>query len=180
MHATRRAAHGSMRFPSVERFHQYCVSKRRAYLRQLFDKRSTRGFFDLWKGEYDFALSRFEIAGLRVEQAAQHGREIHWLLMQDLHQVVRSVVPDFPPAPPSVVAALATALHQTRAARSMLIAGEAGTGKEQLAALLHVLAGRPGALVRLAAAELHGKAGTPTRQMMPERGSVFIGDLEQL
>ena len=62
----------------------------------------------------------------------------------------------------------------------MLIAGAAGVGKEQLAILLHVLAGRPGALVRLAAGEIGRTGGPPTRQMLPERGSVFIRDLESI
>ena len=174
------AASVAMRFPSVERFHQYCTSKRRAYLRQFFERRSARGFIDLWRSEYEFAQSRFEIDVMAAEGTALLGRDIRWLLLQDLHQVVRGVVPDFPPAPPSVIAVLASALQQTRLARSMLISGERGTGKEQLAVMLHVLAGRPGALVRLAAAELGRTQSTPTRQMMPERGSVFIGDLEQL
>ena len=169
-----------MRFPSEQRFLKYCVSKRRTYLKQLFERRQVRGFFDLWQAELRLAQSRFEIDGLPSEHTARLGVQMRWLLLQDLHQVVRTVVPDFPPAPPSVLAALPGALHQVRVARSMLIAGERGVGKEQLAILLHVLAGRPGALVRLASAELGGPGAPPTRQLMPERGTVFIGQLEQI
>jgi len=169
-----------MRFPSEQRFLKYCVSKRRTYLKQLFERRQVRSFFDLWQGELRLAQSPFEIDGLASEHAARLGVQMRWLLLQDLHQVVRMVVPDFPPAPPSVLAALPGALHQVRVARSMLIAGERGVGKEQLAILLHVLAGRPGALVRLASAELDGPGAPPTRQLMPERGTVFIGQLEQI
>ena len=169
-----------MRFPSEQRFLKYCVSKRRTYLKQLFERRQVRAFFDLWQAELRLAQSRFEIDGLPSEQTAGLGVQMRWLLLQDLHQVVRTVVPDFPPAPPSVLAALPGALHQVRVARSMLIAGERGVGKEQLAILLHVLAGRPGALVRLASAELGGPGAPPTRQLMPERGTVFIGQLEQI
>jgi Sigma-54 interaction domain len=169
-----------MRFPSQERFLQYCVSKRRTYLRVLFERRNPRGFFELWKGEFDFSRSRFEVDGVRGTEASALGRELRWLLLQDLHQVVRSVVPDLSPVPPNVIEALPGAMHQVRIARSMMIAGGEGAGKEQLAILLHVLAGRPGALVRVAAAELGSAGGTPTRQLMPERGSVFISDFEQV
>lgn len=169
-----------MRFPSEQRFLKYCVSKRRTYLKQLFERRQVRGFFDLWQAELRLTQSRFEVDGLSSEQTARLGAQLRWLLLQDLHQVVRMVVPDFPPAPPSVLAALPGALHQVRVARSMLIAGERGVGKEQLAILLHVLAGRPGALVRLASAELGRPGSSPTRQLMPERGTVFIGQLEQI
>lgn len=169
-----------MRFPSEQRFLKYCVSKRRTYLKQLFERRQVRGFFDLWQAELRLTQSRFEVDGLSNEQTARLGAQLRWLLLQDLHQVVRMVVPDFPPAPPSVLAALPGALHQVRVARSMLIAGERGVGKEQLAILLHVLAGRPGALVRLASAELGRPGSSPTRQLMPERGTVFIGQLEQI
>jgi hypothetical protein len=169
-----------MRFPSEQRFLKYCVSKRRTYLKQLFERRQVRAFFDLWQAELRVAQSPFEVDGLPREQTAHLGVQMRWLLLQDLHQVVRMVAPDFPPAPPSVLAALPGALHQVRVARSMLIAGERGVGKEQLAILLHVLAGRPGALVRLASAELGGPGSTPTRQLMPERGTVFIGQLEQI
>ncbi|MBY0274011.1 hypothetical protein K2Z84_01625 [Candidatus Binatia bacterium] len=169
-----------MRFPSEQRFLKYCVSKRRTYLKQLFERRQVRSFFDLWQAELRLAQSPFEIDGLPSEQTARLGIQMRWLLLQDLHQVVRMVVPDFPPAPPSVLAALPGALHQVRVARSMLIAGERGVGKEQLAILLHVLAGRPGALVRLASAELGGPGAPPTRQLMPERGTVFVGQLEQI
>jgi hypothetical protein len=149
-----------MRFASQERFLQYCVSKRRTYLRVLFERRNPRGFFELWKSELDFSRSRFEVDAAPGARPAALGRQLRWLLLQDLHQVVRSVVPDFPPAPPTVIEALPGAMHQVRVARSMLIAGESGVGKEQLAILLHVLAGRPGALVRVAASEL-GSAGGP-------------------
>lgn len=169
-----------MRFPSEQRFLKYCVSKRRTYLKQLFERRQVRSFFDLWQAELRLSQSPFEIDGLPSEQTARLGVQMRWLLLQDLHQVVRMVVPDFPPAPPSVLAALPGGLHQVRVARSMLIAGERGVGKEQLAILLHVLAGRPGALVRLASAELGGPGAPPTRQLMPERGTVFIGQLEQI
>lgn len=169
-----------MRFPSEQRFLKYCVSKRRTYLKQLFERRQVRGFFDLWQAELRLAQSRFEIDGLTNQQTARVGTQLRWLLLQDLHQVVRMVVPDFPPAPASVLGALPGALHQVRVARSMLIAGEAGVGKEQLAILLHVLAGRPGALVRLASAELGRGGSSATRQLMPERGTVFIGQLEQI
>lgn len=169
-----------MRFPSEQRFLKYCVSKRRTYLKQLFERRQVRAFFDLWQAELRLSQSPFEIDGLPSEQTARLGTQMRWLLLQDLHQVVRMVVPDFPPAPPSVLAALPGGLHQVRVARSMLIAGERGVGKEQLAILLHVLAGRPGALVRLASAELGGPGAPPTRQLMPERGTVFIGQLEQI
>ena len=169
-----------MRFPSQERFLQYCVSKRRTYLRVLFERRNPRGFFELWKGELDFSKSRFEVDGVAGREASGLGRELRWLLLQDLHQVVRSVVPDLSPVPPTVVDMLPGAMHQVRIARSMLIAGEEGAGKEQLAILLHVLAGRPGALVRVAAGELGSTGGTPTRQLMPERGSVFIADFEEI
>ncbi len=168
-----------MRFPSQERFLQYCVSKRRTYLRLLFDRRNPRGFFELWKSEIDFAQSRFEVEGASLAARATLGLQQRWLLLQDLHQVARSVVPDFAPAPPSVIATLPGAMHQIRVARSMLIAGQSGVGKEQLAILLHVLSGRPGAMVRVAASELGHAGGAPTRQMMPERGSVFVSDLEQ-
>ena len=143
-----------MKFPSEERFLQYCVSKRRTYLRQLFERRNPRGFYDLWLGEFVVAATRFEVAGIARTDARRLGRELRWLLLQDLHRVVRNVVPEFAPAPPAVFAHLAGAMHQARVARSMLIAGEAGVGKEELAILLHVLSGRPGALVRVAAAEL--------------------------
>lgn len=169
-----------MRFPSEQRFLKYCVSKRRTYLKQLFERRQVRSFFDLWQAELRLSQSPFEIDGLPNEQTARLGAQMRWLLLQDLHQVVRMVVPDFPPAPPSVLAALPGGLHQVRVARSMLIAGERGVGKEQLAILLHVLAGRPGALVRLASAELGGPGAPPTRQLMPERGTVFIGQLEEI
>lgn len=169
-----------MRFPSEQRFLKYCVSKRRTYLKQLFERRQVRAFFDLWQAELRLTQSRFEVDGLSSEQTQRLGTQLRWLLLQDLHQVVRMVVPDFPPAPPSVLAALPGALHQVRVARSMLIAGERGVGKEQLAILLHVLAGRPGALVRLASAELGRPGSSPTRQLMPERGTVFIGQLEQI
>jgi hypothetical protein len=169
-----------MRFPSEQRFLKYCVSKRRTYLKQLFERRNVRGFFDLWQAELRLSQSRFEVDALSGEQTAKLGAQMRWLLVQDLHQVVRMVVPDFPPAPPSVLAALQGALHQVRVSRSMLIAGEIGVGKEQLAILLHVLAGRPGALVRLASAELGRSGSSATRQLMPERGTVFIGQLEQI
>jgi hypothetical protein len=169
-----------MRFPSEQRFLKYCVSKRRTYLKQLFERRQVRGFFDLWQAELRLSQSPFEVDGLSSQQTSHLGAQLRWLLLQDLHQVVRMVVPDFPPAPPSVLAALPGALHQVRVARSMLIAGERGVGKEQLAILLHVLAGRPGALVRLASAELGRPGSSPTRQLMPERGTVFIGQLEQI
>jgi len=169
-----------MRFPSEQRFLKYCVSKRRTYLKQLFERRQVRAFFDLWQAELRLTQSRFEVDGLSSPQTLRLGAQLRWLLLQDLHQVVRMVVPDFPPAPPSVLAALPGALHQVRVARSMLIAGERGVGKEQLAILLHVLAGRPGALVRLASAELGRPGSSPTRQLMPERGTVFIGQLEQI
>ncbi len=169
-----------MRFPSEQRFFKYCVSKRRTYLKQLFERRNVRGFFDLWQAELRLAESRFEVDGFSGEQTAKLGMQLRWLLLQDLHQVVRMVVPDFPPAPPSVLASLQGALHQVRVSRSMLIAGEPGVGKEQLAILLHVLAGRPGALVRLASAELGRGASSATRQLMPERGTVFIGQFEQI
>jgi len=169
-----------MRFPSEQRFLKYCVSKRRTYLKQLFERRQVRGFFDLWQAELRLSQSRFEIDGLSSQQTTRLGAQMRWLLLQDLHQVVRMVVPDFPPAPSSVFAALPGALHQVRVSRSMLIAGERGVGKEQLAILLHVLAGRPGALVRLASADLGRPDSSPTRQLMPERGTVFIGQLEQI
>jgi hypothetical protein len=169
-----------MRFPSEQRFLKYCVSKRRTYLKQLFERRQVRGFFDLWQAELRLSQSSFEVDGLSGQQTARLGSQMRWLLLQDLYQVVRMVVPDFAPAPTSVLAALPGALHQVRVARSMLIAGERGVGKEQLAILLHVLAGRPGALVRLASAELGRPGSSPTRQLMPERGTVFIGQLEQI
>lgn len=169
-----------MKFPSEERFLQYCISKRRTYLRQLFERQNPRGFYDLWHGELVVSGTRFEVGGVPRNRWRRLGRELRWLLLQDLHRVVRNVVPEFTPAPPSVLAGLPGAMHQVRVARSMLIAGEAGVGKEQLAILLHVLSGRPGALVRVAASELGREGGTPTRQLMPERGSVFIHDLESL
>lgn len=169
-----------MKFPSEERFLQYCISKRRTYLRQLFERRNPRGFYDLWQGELTLSRTRFEVRGIPRSRSRWLGRELRWLLLQDLHQVVRNVVPEFTPAPPSVLTRLPGAMHQVRVARSMLIAGEAGVGKEQLAILLHVLSGRPGALVRVAAAELGREGGTNTRQLIPERGSVFIHDLESL
>jgi len=169
-----------MKFPSEERFLQYCISKRRTYLRQLFERRSPRGFYDLWQGELTVSGTRFEVTGIPRARCRQLGRELRWLLLQDLHRVVRKVVPEFAPAPPSVLVRLPGAMHQVRVARSMLVAGEAGVGKEQLAILLHVLSGRPGALVRVSASELGREDGTPTRQLMPERGSVFIRDLEKL
>src|SRR5215831_2135984 len=46
------AGPNTMRFPNQERFLQYCVSKRRTYLRLLFERRNPRGFFELWNGEY--------------------------------------------------------------------------------------------------------------------------------
>lgn len=169
-----------MKFPSEERFLQYCISKRRTYLRQLFERRNPRGFYDLWHGELVVSGARFQVDGVPRARWRQLARELRWLLLQDLHRVVRNVVPEFLPAPPSVLAQLPGAMHQVRVARSMLIAGEEGVGKEQLAILLHVLSGRPGALVRVAASELAREGGTPTRQLMPERGSVFIQDLESL
>lgn len=169
-----------MKFPSEERFLQYCISKRRTYLRQLFERKNPRGFYDLWHGELVVSGTRFEVDGIPRTQWRRLGRELRWLLLQDLHRVVRNVVPEFSPAPPSVLAGLPGAMHQSRVARSMLIAGETGVGKEQLAILLHVLSGRQGALVRVAASELGREGGTPTRQLMPERGSVFIQDLESL
>lgn len=169
-----------MKFPSEERFLQYCISKRRTYLRQLFERKNPRGFYDLWHGELVVSGTRFEVDGVPRTRWRRLGRELRWLLLQDLHRIVRNVVPEFTPAPPSVLACLPGAMHQIRVARSMLIAGEAGVGKEQLAILLHVLSGRQGALVRVAAAELGREGGTPTRQLMPERGSVFIQDLESL
>jgi hypothetical protein len=168
-----------MRFPSRERFHRYCIAKRRTYLRQL-ERRSPRAFYDLWKGELELATGRFDVGPASRDEAAVLALELRWLLLHDLHQLARTVVPDFEPAPPSVVRTLPGALHQVRVARSMLIAGAAGVGKEQLAILLHVLAGRPGALVRLAAEEIGRDGGPPTRQMMPERGSVFLRDLESI
>lgn len=169
-----------MRFPSQDRFLQYCVSKRRTHLRVLLERRNPRAFFELWKGQYDFAGSAFSIDGLSPIQARLLGRALRWLLLQELHQTVRAVVPDFAPVPPTVVAALPGAMHQVRVARSMLIAGESGSGKEQLAVLLHVLAGRPGAMVRVGAAELGRGGGSSTRGLMPERGSVFIGNVEEM
>ncbi|MDG2307961.1 MAG: hypothetical protein P8R42_25565 [Candidatus Binatia bacterium] len=169
-----------MKFPSEERFLQYCTSKRRTYLRQLFERRNPRGFYDLWHGELVLSGTPFEVAGVSRARCRRLGRELRWLLLQDLHRVVRNVVPEFSPAPHSVLDRLPGAMQQARVARSMLIAGEPGVGKEQLAILLHVLSGRPGALVRVAAAELGREGGTPTRQLMPERGSVFIHDLERL
>lgn len=168
-----------MRFPSRERFHRYCIAKRRTYLRQL-ERRSPRAFYDLWRGELELATGRFDVGKASRDEAAVLALELRWLLLHDLHTLARTVVPDFEPAPPSVVRTLPGALHQVRVARSMLIAGAAGVGKEQLAILLHVLAGRPGALVRLAAEEIGRDGGPPTRQMMPERGTVFIRDLESI
>lgn len=168
-----------MRFPSRERFQRYCIAKRRTYLRQL-ERKSNRAFYDLWRGEYELATSRFEVGRGSRDESAVLAIGLRWLLLQDLHQLVRNVVPDFAPAPPSVLRALQGALHQVRVARSMLIAGASGVGKEQLAILLHVLAGRPGALVRLAAEDIGRADGPPTRQMLPERGTVYIRNLEAI
>lgn len=168
-----------MRFPSRERFQRYCIAKRRTYLRQL-ERRSIRAFYDLWRGEFELATGRFEVGRGSRDEGPVLALGLRWLLLQDLHQLVRNVVPDFAPAPPTVVRTLPGALHQVRVARSMLIAGAAGVGKEQLAILLHVLAGRPGALVRLAAEEIGRDDGPPARQMLPERGTVYIRDLESI
>jgi len=168
-----------MRFPSRERFRSYCIAKRRTYLRQL-ERRNPRAFYDLWRGELELATGRFEVGGASRDEITLLAHELRWLLLQDLHQLLRNVVPDVAPVPPSVIRLLPGGLHQVRVARSMLIAGAVGVGKEQLAILLHVLAGRPGALVRLAAGEIGRTGGPPTRQMMPERGSVFIRDLESI
>ncbi|MFM8408687.1 MAG: hypothetical protein ACKOCT_00260, partial [Alphaproteobacteria bacterium] len=169
-----------MRFPSQDRFLQYVASKRRTYLRTLHERGDGRGFFALWKGEWDFATGAFAIDGLSPGQARSLGRAARWLLLHDLVQVVRDVAPDFAPVPANVIDALPGALHQTRSVRSMLVAGERGSGREQLAILLHVLTGRPALLLRIAGAELGRRPGSIGAAHMPERGSVLIAEIETI
>lgn len=169
-----------MRFHDPERFEKYCVAKRRTCLRQLAGKPNHGRFFDLWRGEFDLSRGRFRIGGLPEKELRRAARELRWLLLSDLHALTRRHVPEFLPAPPTVLEALTGGLHQVRRARSMLISGEDGAGKEQLAVLLHVLSGRPGTLVRIPARELGRENGPEMHRLLPERGSVFLRDLEEI
>ncbi|MBU6281382.1 hypothetical protein KGQ64_03990 [bacterium] len=167
-----------MRFQSQDRFLQYVASKRRTYLSTLLDRGDGRGFFGLWKGEWDFATGAFTIDGLSPGQSRALGRAARWLLQQDLVRVVRDVSPDFAPVPANVIEALPGALHQLRSVRSMLIAGERGSGREPLAILLHVLSGRPALLLRVAGEDLGRAPGAVRAAEFPERGSVLVAEIE--
>jgi hypothetical protein len=169
-----------MRFPSQDRFLQYGASRRGTYFRTLRERGDGRGFFSLWKSEWDSATRSLAIDGLTPGQTRAMARAARWLLLQDLVQLVRDVAPDFPQVPPNVVAALPGALHQVRSVRSMLIAGAVGSGREQLAILLHVLSGRTGVLLRISGAEIGRDAGFDCARDMPEHGSVLIAEIEAI
>ena len=169
-----------MRFPSQDRFLQYGASRRGTYFRTLRERGDGRGFFSLWKSEWDSATRSLAIDGLTPGQTRAMARAARWLLLQDLVQLVRDVAPDFPQVPPNVIAALPGALHQVRSVRSMLIAGAVGSGREQLAILLHVLSGRTGVLLRISGAEIGRDAGFDCRRDMPEHGSVLIAEIEAI
>ena len=167
-----------MRFPSQDRFLQYVASKRRTYLRTLRERGDGRGFFALWKSEWDFATGAFSIDGLSPGQARFLGRAARWLLLHDLVGVVRDVAPDFGPVPATVVDALPAALHQARSVRSMLVAGPRGSGRESLAILVHVLTGRPALLVRVESSEVGRGPGAVGAADLPERGSILLAEIE--
>lgn len=169
-----------MHFHDPERFEKYCIAKRRTYLRQLAGRPNPGRFFDLWRGEFELATKRFQIGGLSESATIERAQGLRWLLLSDLYAFARRSIPDLPPAPQTVLENLTGGLHQIRRARSMLITGEDGAGKEQLACLLHVLSGRPGALVRIPAGELGRHPKASAKQLLPERGSVFLRDIEDM